>query len=117
VGGIVSDGLCRDAVGIRALGVPTFVRGTVPSAPQKVGPGEIGGEVHCGGVAVRAGDIVVADDDGVVVVPRHLAEHVIQGLRAVEEKERRTLAELDAGADVPSWLGPAAEAAGTELVE
>ena len=50
IAGMVCDGLCRDASGIRGTGLPVFVRGTSPSSPFKDGPGEINGPISCGGV-------------------------------------------------------------------
>lgn len=70
VAGFVIDGCVRDADAIRDLGLPVFARGVTPAGPYKNGPGEIGGAVAIGGVAVLAGDIVVADADGVAFVPR-----------------------------------------------
>lgn len=69
VSGLVLDGVTRDLEGIRALKFPVFARGTSPAGPHKAGGGAIGGPVCCGGVTVSTGDVVVADQDGVVVVP------------------------------------------------
>ena len=67
--GLVTDGLVRDAFEIRRLGFPVWCRGTTPAAPNKLSPGRVGGSVELGGALVRDGDIVIADDDGVVVWP------------------------------------------------
>jgi len=115
--GIVTDGLCRDAAGIRESGVATFAAGLMPAAPEKRGPGEIGGEIRCGGATVRSGDIIVADDDGVVVVPRERIDDVLKGLANVRNKEQRVVAELAAGRAVPAWVDDCANAAGREHVE
>ena len=114
--GIVCDGMCRDASGIRATGVPTFVIGTVPSSPSKDGPGEIGGAVACGGIVVHSGDIVVGDEDGVVVVPLADAPAVAERLKAVAEKEGRMAADLAAGRLVPEWVDAALTAKGCEII-
>jgi 4-hydroxy-4-methyl-2-oxoglutarate aldolase len=115
--GIVTDGLCRDAAGIRESGVATFAAGLMPAAPEKRGPGEIGGEIRCGGVTVRSGDIVVADEDGVVVVPGERIDQVIEGLANVRTKEQRVVTELAAGRTVPAWVEDYANVAGREHVE
>ena len=115
--GIVTDGLCRDAAGIRETGVATFAAGLMPAAPEKRGPGEIGGEIRCGGVTVRSGDIVVADEDGVVVVPGERIDQVIEGLANVRTKEQRVVTELAAGRTVPAWVDDYANVAGRERVE
>jgi regulator of RNase E activity RraA len=89
----------------------------MPAAPQKRGPGDIGGEIRCGGVTVRSGDIVVADEDGVVVVPRDRIDQVIEGLANVRTKEQRVLTELAAGRTVPAWVDDYANLAGREHEE
>jgi len=114
--GIVCDGMCRDASGIRATGVPTFVIGTVPSSPGKDGPGEIGGAVACGGIVVHSGDIVVGDEDGVVVVPLADAPAVAERLKAIAEKEEHMEADLAAGRLVPEWVDAALAAKGCEII-
>lgn len=115
--GIVSDGLCRDRTSIRALGLPTFAAGSIPTPPGKYGPGEIGVRISCGGVAVDPGDLMVADDDGVVVVPYADVRSVGEGLVAVEEKESRALAAAHAGEYVPRWVAEAVLAEGCDVVD
>ena len=66
----VTDGMVRDIAGIDEVGIPVFAQGLSPNSPFKDGPGEIGGAITLGGTTVRAGDLVVGDIDGVVVVPR-----------------------------------------------
>lgn len=115
--GIITDGMCRDAAGIRQTDVATFVAGLHPLGSEKRGPGEIGGVIHCGGVEVTPGDIVVADEDGIVVVPLERAEAVAARLVQVAAKEQRVMAELVAGRAVPAWVDERARAVGHELVE
>ena len=87
VAGIVTDGLVRDAAGIRAKGPPTFSCGLRPNGMYPNGPGELNGPVSVGDVTVQPGDIVVADEDGVVVVPLLQADRVIAALAEVQAKE------------------------------
>ena len=117
VAGIVTDGLCRDAGGIREHGVPAFVAGQMPNAPEKRGPGAISGTIRCGGVVIHAGDVVVADDDGVVIVPQGRIEDVIERLQGVQIKEQRVANELAAGQVLPGWVAEYADAAGREIVD
>lgn len=116
VAGIVCDGMCRDLSGIRATGLPTFVLGASPAAPGKDGPGEIGGRVSCGGVVVEAGDIVVGDEDGVVVVPLADGRAVALALAAVRQKEASMQANLDAGQLIPGWVDKRLAELGCELL-
>jgi 4-hydroxy-4-methyl-2-oxoglutarate aldolase len=65
--GLVVDGFVRDLHGLRRLGLPVFARGTNPKSGSTVARTPIGAPIRCGGVDVTAGDIVFADDDGVVI--------------------------------------------------
>jgi len=69
VAGLITDGLVRDSGEIRQLRFPVWCRGTTPAASNKHDPGVIGGAVTLGGAIVRDGDLVIADDDGVVIWP------------------------------------------------
>lgn len=73
--GIVTDGGLRDVQAIAALDFPAFLQAPAPT-PTFVGhhPADYGVPIACGGVPVYPGDVVVGDDDGVVVIPAHLAE-------------------------------------------
>lgn len=77
IGGFVADGLIRDLPSIRVLDFPMYARGTTPIGPLHRGPGEVNYAVACGDVVVNAGDIVVADAEGVVVVPRQIAVELL----------------------------------------
>jgi 4-hydroxy-4-methyl-2-oxoglutarate aldolase len=88
--GLVTDGLVRDASEIRTLGFPVWCRGTTPTASNKASPGRVGGAVDLGGAVVRDGDIVIADDDGIVVWPQEeIAELIAKAdLRRRADEER-----------------------------
>ena len=114
--GMVCDGLCRDASGIRAVGLPVFTRGLSPSSPQKDGPGEIGAPVSCGGVPVASGDIIIADEDGVVVVPLRDLEAVGERLKSVIKKEEKMLADVESGVWINDAIKALFETRGVETV-
>jgi len=95
--GMVVDGCIRDAAELRASGFPVFTAGINPNGPMKEGPGEINFSIQCGGQHVRPGDIIVADDDGVVVVPQAHAAGAVDKVRALIVKEEKRLAEIEAG--------------------
>ena len=97
VAGMVVDGDIRDAAEIRQTGFPIFVAGISPNGPMKEGPGEINYPISCGGKTVMPGDIIVADDDGVVVVKKEHAKNCIEDVKKVIEKEEKRLAEIEAG--------------------
>ena len=94
----------RDIEGINQVGMPTFAQGLSPNSPFKDGPGEIGGTISLGDVMIGAGDLLVGDIDGVVVVPRTNVRTVGAGLKAIAEKEAKMEAVVKSGAKYPAWL-------------
>ena len=101
--GAVVDGAVRDAEGLSDLGLAVFARALTPAGPFKSGPGVIGGSIACAGVVVNAGDIIVADADGVVVVPATRLEWAVDRLdqvisfeAALRARIRASLAPADA---------------------
>jgi len=105
VAGFVVDGLVRDLPAIRALGnMPVFARGVTPIGPLHRGPGEIGGAISAGGLVVNPGDIIVADLNGVVVVPRMDAEEVLDNVRAKAAAEADYIAAVARGEFSNAWV-------------
>lgn len=92
--GAVIDGYIRDRATIAAIEFPVFARGTTPAGPFKNGPGVIGEPVAIGGIACAAGDIVAADDDGVVIIPQARAEEILEAVKAVAVHEAEMTAEI-----------------------
>ncbi|MEV7025645.1 RraA family protein [Kitasatospora sp. NPDC093558] len=87
VAAFVADGLIRDLGEVREAGFPVFARGVIPFPGTKQALGSHGGEVRCGGVLVAAGDVVVADEEGVVVVPAARQDETLAAARAKLAKE------------------------------
>ena len=88
VNGVVTDGYARDTAQIAALGFPTYCRGTCPLDIH--GRGEVtdhGVPVVIDGVVISPGDLICADDDGVVVVPADIVEEVTVRAHAKAEDE------------------------------
>lgn len=77
IAAFVVDGLIRDLGEVRARGFPVFARGVIPIPGDKARSGILNGAVTCGGVRVEPGDVVVADEEGVVVVPAGRAEQIL----------------------------------------
>jgi 4-hydroxy-4-methyl-2-oxoglutarate aldolase len=85
--GAVVDGYCRDVAAIRRRGFPVWARGTHPAdSSGRLDAVEYGATIQCSGVTVRAGDVIVADADGVTVVPQALAGEVLE----LAERKART---------------------------
>jgi regulator of RNase E activity RraA len=78
VAGLVTDGVVRDSEEIIELALPVWSRGVTPLAPSKGGTASLGGTITIGSVEIRLGDIVIADDDGVVIWPREQSEELLE---------------------------------------
>jgi 4-hydroxy-4-methyl-2-oxoglutarate aldolase len=97
VAGLVIDGCVRDADEIEALGFPVFSRGLCIKGTGKDPEGSLNEPITIGDVTIHAGDFIVGDRDGVVVIPQNRVEEAIEKAKAREEKEERTRAELNKG--------------------
>ncbi|MGB3413856.1 MAG: ribonuclease activity regulator RraA [Microbacteriaceae bacterium] len=96
--GIVTDGTVRDMQGYTELELPSYTKGASPTtnlALHHVVDMQL--PIGCAGVAVYPGDIMVADRDGVVCIPRHLAEEVALASVAQEQMEEFILAQIESG--------------------
>jgi RraA family protein len=102
--GFVVDGLVRDLAGIVPLDLPVFARGTTAIGPLHRGPGEINYPICCGGVVVNPGDIIVADVDGVVVVPREIALELLERLKSHKEANAAYLESVRRGEFSNAWV-------------
>ena len=88
VRGVVIDGAVRDVDAIIEFGLPTFASGICPAGPSKHGPGVIGKPVACGHVVCSAGDVIVGDTDGVIVVPRDEIDSTLAAIDRQLEVEK-----------------------------
>ncbi len=87
IAAFVVDGVIRDLAEAREMGFPVFARGVIPIPGTKATVAPLNEPVRCGGVTVRAGDIVVADEEGVVVTPSARAADVLKDAQAKQAKE------------------------------
>ncbi|WP_329572079.1 RraA family protein [Kitasatospora sp. NBC_01266] len=87
IAAFVVDGLIRDLGEVRAAGFPVFARGVIPVPGTKEAIGALGGQVRCGGAPVHPGDLVVADEEGIVVTPAARQEEILRAARAKLAKE------------------------------
>lgn len=102
--GLVTDGAIRDQDGVEGMGLPIWHAGVTPNSPARVGPGTIGLDIICGGVSVSSGDLVVADRDGVVIVPHARIDAVADKLDQVRAGEAAMEEKVRAGLTRPGWL-------------
>ena len=85
--GVIIDGACTDSLEIAEMKMPTFARGIAALVGRRLGlEGGVDMPVQCGGVVVNPGDLVVADDNGIVVIPSGEAEGVYATARASEDR-------------------------------
>jgi 4-hydroxy-4-methyl-2-oxoglutarate aldolase len=94
---IVTDGLVRDVDGLVRAGVPVFSAGLCPASPAASGPGAVGLPVVVGSLPVDAGDIVVCDRTGVVVVRQEEIESTLVALERVLRLEAAEAERVAAG--------------------
>lgn len=87
IAGFVVDGVIRDLGEVRALGFPVFARGVIPIPGAKAAVLPLNSPVRCGGVTVAPGDVVVADEEGVVVAPYARSEQALCDARAKAAQE------------------------------
>ena len=87
VAGAVCDGPVRDVTALREMGFPTWGTSVTAAHGNKNGLGWVNKPISCGGVIVKPGDIVVADDDGVIAFAAGYAEFVIDAVGKVAERD------------------------------
>ena len=107
---LVTDGAVRDAAGVLGTGLPVWCNGAA-APPSVAGLTFVGWQepVGCGGVAVFPDDVIVADDDGAVVIPQALVEEVASLGVEQERLEAWIMREVEAGQRLPGLYPPNAE--------
>jgi regulator of RNase E activity RraA len=105
--GLVTDGAVRDAPEIAAQPFPVFAAARSASIGLSVHHAvDFDVPIACAGVAVFPGDILAGDEEGVVVIPRHLAAEIAAPAAEQEALERFLLARIEAGAPLPGTYPP-----------
>ena len=103
----VVDGAVRDAPYIQDVGLPVFVKGVHSAFGMRtLWPGDLDVPIQCGGVAVIPGDVILADDEGVVVIPAAYAERVAVVGIETEERELFIREKVEEGHSVQDAYPP-----------
>ncbi|MFS0911640.1 fumarylacetoacetate hydrolase family protein [Microbacterium sp. 179-I 3D2 NHS] len=96
--GVVTDGGVRDFDAVAEIGLPVFSQGPHPSVlGRKHVPWDVDVTVSCGGATVQPGDVIVGDADGVIVIPPHLVEEVVDDALAQEVEDAWIAEQVAAG--------------------
>ena len=100
--GLVTDGAVRDLVGVLGTGLPVWCQGAA-APPSVAGLTFVSWQepIGCGGVAIFPDDVVVADDDGAVVIPQKLLEEVVATAPEQERMEAWIMEQLEKGLPLP----------------
>lgn len=105
IAGLIIDGAVRDSDSILAMGFPVFSRGLSICATQKNQPGQVNVPIICGGVAIRPGDWIMGDRDGVVAIPRRNISAVIAAAKERQAAEITLRKGIEAGKSTVELLG------------
>jgi 4-hydroxy-4-methyl-2-oxoglutarate aldolase len=101
--GLIIDSACRDTADLKMMGFPVWSRAVFSKGAVKATVGSVNTPIICAGALIHPGDVVIADDDGVVVVPKAHAATVAEASAKREAKEagvRKRLASGELGLDV-----------------
>ncbi len=107
IAAMVIDGAVRDVSELNELAPPVLAAGVCHLGPYKDGPGEIRGTVAIAGLPVHNADLVLADEDGVAVIPRAIAEQIIAAAEHKQAGEEQERAAIAAGTWDRTWLDAA----------
>lgn len=116
-GGIILDGPIRDIDEIRKWDFPVYATGTTPGGPYKEGPGEVNVPISCGEIPVNPGDIIVADPDGVVVVPRQDAQLILAEAKKFKANDEDKLYKTRNGTINRNWVEKLLQDKGFEFID
>jgi regulator of RNase E activity RraA len=101
----VIDGAVRDAAELCESGFSVYARGVVPNGPHKGFGGSVNGLIQCAGASVEAGDLIVGDEDGVVVIRPDQRSGLMERCRARIAKEEGFMEKIASGVSTVELMG------------
>lgn len=117
IAGIILDGPIRDIDEIGKWDFPVYCTGTTPGGPYKEGPGEINVPISCGGISVNPGDIILADPDGIIVIPRLDAAVILEDAKKFQAADEKKLAAAKDGTANRAWVEKSLDEKGYEIID
>jgi 4-hydroxy-4-methyl-2-oxoglutarate aldolase len=119
IAGVVADGPVRDIDALREMNFPVWATAISPSHPEKRGPGSVNVPIVVDGVLVEPGDVIVADGDGVLVIPQAHLARTLEGARQRAGREVAIRQRIKAGESLFEILNmdAAVKAAGIAVVD
>ena len=104
IAGIILDGPIRDIGEIGTWDFYVYATGTTPGGPYKEGPGEVNVPISCGEISVNPGDIIVADEDGIIVIPKRDAEAILVEAKKVQANDSAKAQAAKTGSANRDWV-------------
>ena len=117
IAGVILDGPIRDIDEIGKWDFPVYATGTTPGGPYKEGPGEINVPISCGEISVNPGDIILADPDGVIVIPREDAPQILEDAKKFKVSDEKKLEEARKGTSNRDWVEKSLADKGFEIID
>ncbi|MBP9532154.1 MAG: RraA family protein [Syntrophaceae bacterium] len=117
VTGLIFDGPIRDIGAISGMDIPVYATGTTPGGPFKDGPGEVNTPISCGGAMIEPGDIILADKDGVIVIPKRDAEAILKAAQKFAASDNAKLLAAQNGTADRAWVEKSLAEKGCEIID
>ena len=117
VEGIVLDGPIRDLEELSQMEFFLYATGSTPGGPYKEGPGEVNVPISVGNIAVKPGDIVLGDRDGVIIIPRADAASIIDAAEAYAAMDAGKVAAAKNGTSKRQWVDETLAKKNVEIID
>lgn len=117
IAGIILDGPIRDIDEIGKWDFPVYCTDTTPGGQYKEGPGEINVPISCVGISVNPGDIILADPDGIIVIPRKDTAVILEEAKKFQAADEKKLAAAKDGTANRGWVEKALEEKRFEIID